>query len=114
MAAENAFETSTQSTGPTILPDLARSLVTFRSTAYKSVSQSVTRPHNDGLVGRVPIGDRPHKNDSHRCKLKKTAFSVTVYHLENNFLLQQLWSLVYITLPSTDKEINLLKQMKMR
>ena len=61
MAAEVTFETRAQSTGPTIFPELPRILVTFRSTAYlDKLSQAAS--HDDGLVGRVPIGDCPHKN----------------------------------------------------
>ena len=56
MAAELAFETSAQSTGQTILPELPRSLVTFRFTAYmdkgQSVSQSVSHLATRGWVSR--------------------------------------------------------------
>ena len=43
MAAEVSFETGAQSTGLTILPELPRSLVRFRSTGVLVQSQPATR-----------------------------------------------------------------------
>ena len=58
MAAEEAFETSAQSTGRTILLELAPSLVTFRSTAYvDKVSQSVSHQASQRWLS----GESPHR-----------------------------------------------------
>ena len=64
MAAELTFETSAQSTGQNILPELPRSLVTFRSTAYMDkVSPLADRPATQRwLSGESPLrGGPPQK-----------------------------------------------------